>query len=79
MPEGGNVEEPSDLLNARGYWGLIALRPFINSDLPLNGTVEGVPLSDRFTLCLAWTPRNANTCPALADLIATLKTEMSVE
>jgi DNA-binding transcriptional LysR family regulator len=36
------------------------------------------PLPDRFTLCLAWTPRNVDTRPALADLIGTLKTAMSV-
>jgi len=37
-----------------------------------------LPLPDRFTLCLAWTRRNADTRPALAELITTLKTTMSV-
>ena len=37
-----------------------------------------LPLADRFTLCLAWTPRNVDTRPALVKLIATLKTEMTI-
>ncbi|MEI6279094.1 MAG: LysR family transcriptional regulator [Verrucomicrobiota bacterium] len=38
-----------------------------------------LPLPDRFTLCLAWTPRNVDTRPALGELIATLKAKMAVE
>jgi DNA-binding transcriptional LysR family regulator len=38
-----------------------------------------LPLPDRFTLCLAWTPRNVDTRPALGELIAELKEKMSVQ
>ena len=37
-----------------------------------------LPLPDRFTLCLAWTPRNVDTRPALAELIATLRGKMAI-
>ena len=35
-----------------------------------------LPIPDKFTLCLAWTPRNVDTRPALAELIATLRVNM---
>ena len=38
-----------------------------------------LPLPDRFTLCLAWTPRNVNTRPALGDLIRDLVGWMKLE
>ena len=38
-----------------------------------------LPLPDRFTLCLAWTPRNVDTRPALAELITTLKVGIVAE
>jgi hypothetical protein len=34
-------------------------------------------LPDRFTLCLAWSARNADTRPALAGLIQDLVQKMS--
>ena len=36
-----------------------------------------VPLTDRFTLCLAWSARNADTRPALAGLIEQMKQRMA--
>jgi len=35
-----------------------------------------LPIPDKFTLCLAWTPRNVDTRPALAELIAALRVKM---
>ena len=32
-----------------------------------------LPLPDRFTLCLAWSPRNVDTRPALAELVTILR------
>jgi DNA-binding transcriptional LysR family regulator len=37
-----------------------------------------LPLPDRFTLCLAWTPRNVDTRPALVELIDLLKKAMAI-
>ena len=37
-----------------------------------------IPLPDRFTLCLAWSARNANTRPALAGLIEQMKVKMAM-
>ena len=36
-----------------------------------------LPLRDRYVLCLAWSARNADTRPALADLIEHLKEKMT--
>jgi hypothetical protein len=36
-----------------------------------------LPLTDRFTLCLAWSARNADTRPALAGLIEQMKQRMA--
>jgi len=38
--------------------------------------VHRLPLPDRFTLCLVWTARNADTRPALADLIEAMQETM---
>jgi len=38
--------------------------------------VHRLPIPDKFTLCLVWTPRNVDTRPALAELIATLRVNM---
>lgn len=37
-----------------------------------------LPLPDRFTLCLAWTPRNVDTRAAVAELIDRLKKTMTI-
>ena len=37
-----------------------------------------LPLPDRFTLCLAWTPRNVDTRPALVELISVMKSRLAV-
>jgi len=37
-----------------------------------------LPIPDKFTLCLAWTPRNVDTRPALRELIATFSSIMAV-
>lgn len=37
-----------------------------------------IPLTDRFTLCLAWSARNADTRPALAGLIQQMSERMVV-
>ena len=37
-----------------------------------------LPLRDRYTLCLAWSARNADTRPALAGLIAQLTETMAL-
>ncbi len=41
--------------------------------------MQQIPIPERFTLCIAWTPRNVDTRPALVDLIATLKVKMKIE
>ena len=38
--------------------------------------VHCLSIPDKFTLCLAWTSRNVDTRPALAELIATLRVNM---
>lgn len=40
------------------------------------GQFHRIPLPDRFTLCLAWSARNADTRPALAQLIEHLTEKM---
>jgi len=37
-----------------------------------------LPIPDKLTLCLAWTARNVDPRPALAELIATLRDKMSI-
>ncbi len=37
-----------------------------------------LPIPDKFTLCIAWTPRNVDTRPALENLIESLKRAMVV-
>lgn len=37
-----------------------------------------LPLSDRFTLCLAWTSRNVDTRPALGEVISAIRDEMAI-
>jgi DNA-binding transcriptional LysR family regulator len=49
-----------------------------SASLPAS-SIHRLALPDRFTLCLAWIPRNVDTRPALADLIATLKGAMTLE
>lgn len=39
--------------------------------------LQRLPLPDRFTLCLAWTPRNVDTRPALAELIFILRDKIA--
>ena len=41
--------------------------------------VHRLPIPDKFTLCLAWTPRNVDTRPALAELIELLSRWMRLE
>jgi DNA-binding transcriptional LysR family regulator len=42
------------------------------------GVFHRIPLPDRFTLCLAWSARNADTRPALARLIEQFREKMAV-
>ena len=42
------------------------------------GQFHRLPLRDRYTLCLAWSARNADTRPALAGLIAQLTEKMAL-
>lgn len=42
------------------------------------GQFHRLPLRDRYTLCLAWSARNADTRPALAGLIAQLTETMAL-
>ena len=47
--------------------------------LALHGQrLHRLPIPDRFTLCLAWTPRNVDTRPALAELVSLLKASMII-
>jgi len=36
-----------------------------------------LPIPDRFSLCLTWAPRNVDTRPALAELVATFKAQLT--
>lgn len=40
-------------------------------------SLHRLPVSDKLTLCLAWTPRSLETRPALAELISTLRENLA--